>query len=706
MSELRIFLRKRRMKNCKWLLFFFCTCSLFPFSFGQAQNDIIQNRIEYISEQMESEDLDLSDITETLNYYYDHKLNLNVATVDELRSLNLLTDIQINDLLIHIKTNGKLISIYELQSLQYWDLAIIELILPFVTVNEKLQYTVFNWKEAFKYGKFEWFLRYQRTPEHKAGYDKVSMDEKIASNKYYYGNPDKYYTRIRYAYRNNLSFGFTAEKDAGEQFFKGAQKYGFDFYSLHLYYNGGKYLRTAVIGDYQVQIGQGLNFWTGYAYGKTVDIASIKKSALAIKPYTSVDETRFLRGAATVVGYRDWSLLLFGSYKKVDGKTFSDTLSEDDLGFITSINLTGMHRTTSEIAKRQSLGEIVAGGNLKYEKRNFNVGVAAVYQGYDQPYNRDIQPYNQYDFRGKQHVNLSADYNYVWRNFNVFGEVATAGYNGEYAVLQGLIMAIDSKVTLSSFYRNYSRGYSSFYNAGIGTWSSTQNEEGIYLGLDAKLSDAWTISSYYDLFRRKWLAYSADAPSFGNEFLFQLSYQPTRKLKFYARFRQRTKQQNAALSEDGTIRILEDQAQSNYRLNFTYQVTDAIQLKSKVEVVTFRAKSRDKDNGLLLQQDVIFHPKSFPLDITVRYALFNTDSYYSRIYSFENNALYTYSIPSYYYEGSRAYILLRYSFLRRFDLWVKYGQFFYSNRKTIGTGPELINGNIKSDITIQLRMKF
>lgn len=695
------------MKQIKFYFFFIllfaCTQN---FSYGQAQNDIIQNRIEFISEQLESEDIDLSDVIETLNYYYDHKLNLNAATADELRSLNLLTDIQINDLLVHIKVNGKLITIYELQSLKFWSLSTINLILPFVTVNDKLQHTVFSWKEVFKYGKTEWFLRYQRTPEHRAGYDKVPLEDKQASSKYYYGNPDKYYTRVRFSYRNNLSIGLTAEKDPGEQFFKGAQKYGFDFYSMHLYYNGGKYFRTAVIGDYQVQIGQGLNLWTGYAFSKTADVANIKRSALPIKPYTSADESRFLRGAATVVGYKDWSLLLFGSYKRVDGKVFSDTISEDDLNLITSIDLTGLHRTTTEIGKRNSLGEIIAGGNLKYERRNFNAGVAAVYQGYEQIFERDIKPYNQYDFRGKQHVNLSADYNYVWKNFNVFGEVATAGYNGEFAVIQGLIMAIDSRVSLSTFYRNYSRGYSSFYNRGMGMWSKTQNEEGIYFGINTKLSEKWNINSYYDLFRRKWLAFSVDAPSIGHDFLFQLTYRPSRRLQLYGRYRQRTKQQNAVLNEDGGVRLIEDQNQANYRLDFSYQVTSSIKLKSKFEFVTFRAASRDKDNGVLLQQDVIFQPKSFPLDITVRYALFNTDSYYSRIYSFESNALYTYSIPSYYYEGSRAYILLRYKFLKHFDLWVKYGQFFYSNRKTIGTGPELIKGNIKSDITVQLRMKF
>jgi hypothetical protein len=37
---------------------------------------------------------------------------------------------------------------------------------------------------------------------------------------------------------------------------------------------------------------------------------------------------------------------------------------------------------------------------------------------------------------------------------------------------------------------------------------------------------------------------------------------------------------------------------------------------------------------------------------------------------------------------------------------MRYGNTIYVNRSSIGTGSEAINGNIKSDISVQLRMKF
>ena len=267
-------------------------------TWAQDKDEIIQQRVEFISEQLQDESIDLTNVVEQLNFYFDHPLNLNSAESEQLQELWLLTDVQINDLLLHRKLFGKLISIYELQSLEYWDMNTIRMVLPFVRVDDKLDQLHVGLKEAIKNGKFEAYFRYQTITEGKSGYEDVPDSIIENSNSYYHGNQDRYYTRLRFSYRTNLSVGITAEKDPGEQFFNGAQKNGFDFYSAHAFYKGGKYLKSVALGDYQVQIGQGLNFWSGFAFGKSADVVNVKKSANPLRAYTSVDETRFLRGAA------------------------------------------------------------------------------------------------------------------------------------------------------------------------------------------------------------------------------------------------------------------------------------------------------------------------------------------------------------------------------------------------------------------------
>ncbi len=674
--------------------------------FSQERNDIIQQRIEFISEQLESESIDLTNLLEQLNFYFDEPININTTDGSELEDLSLLSDVQISDLLLHRKLHGKFISIYELQSLRFWDLETIYLVVPFLTVDDRLDNLHISFKELIKQGKFDLFLRYQPGVERKAGYEEVPDSILSSSNQYYYGNADKYYTRFRYSYKTNISIGVTAEKDPGEQFFRGAQKNGFDFYSFHAFYRGGKYLKAIALGDYQIQLGQGLNLWSSYAFGKSADILTMKRNPIPLKSYTSVDESRFFRGAAVNLGYRKFDLLLFSSYKNIDGSAIQDSLS-DNLEFVSTIDLSGLHRTNSEIAKMNSLKEFISGASLYYKNEYFKWGAQAIYQTYDKPLNLNQRPYNQFYFNGQKLFSMSTDYNFVYRNINVFGEVAYSmneSHNGM-AMLHGALLSLDTRMSLGLLYRNYDEKYQTFYNAGFSEGSRTQNENGLFAGVKLKVNKNWSVNAYTDLFEFPWMKFGVDAPSRGHEFLVQPIYKPSKSFEIYGRFRQQLRQKNQSPSA-GVITEIEDVIQRNYRLNVSKKINKELTLKSRLELVHIKRNSREDEKGILMTQDISWRPKSFPLDITFRYALFDTDSYDTRIYSYENNALYVFSIPAYYFQGSRAYVLIRYSFLRSMDLWVRYGFFLYDHRNNIGSGAQLIEGNRKTDITVQLKISL
>ena len=693
------------MKGVALILLFFV---LAPLGLAQQKADIIQQRIEFISERVQSENMDLTNIVEQLDYYFEHPINLNYTDGLELEDLGLLTSIQISDLLLHRKMFGKYISIYELQSLTYWDLETIQLVRPFVRVDDKLDNIHITFKEAIEQGKFEWFLRYQPTVQHKQGYDKVPDSILASSNNYYHGNSDRYYTRLRYTYKTNISMGITAEKDAGEQFFRGAQKNGFDFYSAHAFFKGGKYIKSVALGDYQVQIGQGVGFWSSYAFGKTADIATAKRTAIPLRAYTSVDENRFMRGAAMDLGYKSLGLLLFTSSKKVDATSIADS-TYDDLEFISTLDLSGLHRTNSEIVKMNGLRENILGANLNYHKGLFKVGVSGVYQSYDKPYMKAVKPYNQFDFRGQHQFNSGVDYSYNIKNFALFGEVSKAfndqvtNWNTGWAMMHGALISLDSRVSMGLIYRNYQRDFYSFYNAGFSEGSNTQNEQGLYAGLKMKFNPAWSLNAYADVFKFPWMKFGVDAPSKGHEFLIQPIYKPNKIFEIYFRFRQQLREKNSS-TYIGNVTPIEPYLQRNYRLNLSYVISEAFTFKSRIEFLTINSQSKGLQKGMIITQDLLWKPKSSPIDLALRYALFDTDGYDTRIYSYENNALYVFAVPAYYYRGSRAYVLLRYSFLRHCDLWVRYGVFLYDNRFVISSGAEQINGSRKSDLVIQLRI--
>src|ERR1017187_1692224 len=85
------------------------------------ENNDIQEQLENIAESSQNEEADYTDLLASLYFYAEHPINLNQTTREELQELKLLNDIQINNLLNHIEKNGKLIVIYELQSIDGFD---------------------------------------------------------------------------------------------------------------------------------------------------------------------------------------------------------------------------------------------------------------------------------------------------------------------------------------------------------------------------------------------------------------------------------------------------------------------------------------------------------------------------------------------------------------------------------------------------------
>lgn len=681
-------------------------------AFGQRKNDIIQQRIEFISEELEIEDMALEDVFDILYFYYDNPLNLNTASREDLEELMLLNDIQINELLRRVENVGHFETMYQLNELEYWDLLTIENVMPFTRVappEEKDKKKEGRLKKYLKEGKTEIFVRWMRILEEKAGYEDVPDSIREQSNSYYWGSPDKVYSRVRFTHKKDLSVGVTMEKDAGEEFFGTTQPYGFDFYSAHAYYNRNDgFLRKIAVGDYQMEIGQGIALWTGYAFNKTVDATKVRKNARGVRPYTSVDETRFLRGAATEFGVGDFTLTAFASRKGVDGSIQQiDTLEGEEARMASSINLSGFHRTTSELERKNSITETMYGGTLRFSRGGFQASASAIQQEYDTPLQRADRPVNDFEFAGTELTSLTADYSYIIRNFSVFGEVAQSRSSGSVAYLQGASLALGRNATLSAVYRDYPKDYHTFYARGFAESSRPINESGIYIGGAFRFSDSWTLNVYADRFKSPWLRFRVDTPSDGQDVLAQLKYRPNPRLEVFIRARERRKLQNARGDFEGPIRPVEEYQQRVYRLSFNYKISKAFQWKSRVDYVTDERNSMGFQQGFSIAQDLIYRSQKRPLQLALRYATFDTDGFDARIYNYEYHLQNVFSIPVYFNQGSRYYAMIKYSFFdKKMDVWLRYGAFVFANEGSLGQGPEQVDGNVRSEFAAQIRWRF
>ncbi len=647
-----------------------------------------------------------------LETYRRRPLDLNQANYDELAETLLLTPVQMDQLLEYRRRMGKLISIYELQVIPSLDVETIRNLRPFVRVGGGLDDTQISLGRMLAEGDRELYLRAQRRVEKARGYLIEPNDE----TNYYLGNPWRYYTKFRQRYGNRLSFGFVAEKDPGEAFFSANNsKRGFDYYSAHFFLrNVNRNIKALALGDFNVSFGQGLILYSGFGFGKSSQTTTVARGGQTLRPYASVNEISFQRGAGLTLAFGDKiEATVFGSRKGINGNrietlTQIDTVEQEIFtANISSINLSGFNRTPSEVADRNAVTNYTFGGNLQFRgSQRFRIGLNVLGERFSQSLLRTPRPDNRFQFSGDRLYNASLDYRYRLRNFTFFGEVAGSD-NGGTAMIHGVQAGLDRYFDIALVYRRYGRDYQALNARPFGETANGRNEEGIYLGVELRPANHWKVNAFYDLWRHPWLRFNIDAPSTGREYRFRLTYWQKRKLETYLEVRAETK----GFGTDGDETVFTnldpvvERSRFQARWHFGYKITSALEWRSRVDWGFTEDPLNGREEGVMVYQDFHFRPRG-PFSFSTRFALFDTDSYNVRFYQYENGLLYNARVVPYYERGSRTFFVARYKGIRKLTLEARIAQTFFPDRESIGSGLEEIQGKKRTEIGSQIVWRF
>lgn len=673
----------------------------------------VEELIENIASDTEDSDIAFDTYLEYLRYLLDKPLNLNKATLEELKALGLLSNLQANGIINYREKFGNFLGIYELQAVPEIDLPTARAIAPFLKAGDVEDFNV-PFTELLTKGTHQLFIRYQQVLQEQRGYTNTVLQDDSTLTSRYLGSPYRLYTRYRYRYGQKISYGITAEKDPGEEFFRGSQRQGFDFYSAHFYAKDIGRLKYLALGDYEIKFGQGLVMWTGLGFRKGSYVMNVARNGFPVRAYTSVNESLFFRGAAATVAISDKvEVTVFGSYKNTDGNVVvSDTLSDEsleeaDLTEVTfsSLQLSGLHRTQNEVDDKDQINQINAGSNITFRTKKLAIGANVLYTKFDSDLVPAKTPNNLYRFSGDQLINASFDYKLQIKNFNFFGETAMSD-NGGIATINGLLVGLDPKMSLSMVHRHYERNYQSLFSAAFGESTRPQNETGLYIGMNIRPNIKWQINAYFDTYRHPWLRVRVDGPSNGTDWLLDVKYRPSRKMEMYARFRTETKGLNAPNNETVSD-FISDHTRTSLRYHVQYKFNKVFLVKSRVELSWYDDGVGNAENGYMLMQDFIYKPLSSPISFATRFALFDTESYNTRIYAYENDVLYVFSIPPYYNRGTRFYFMLRYKMFRGGDIWLRYANTYWQNQEgfSMGTNEQVV-GNNRSELKLMLRFKW
>ncbi|MBU2649548.1 MAG: helix-hairpin-helix domain-containing protein [Bacteroidetes bacterium] len=681
---------------------------LFISAKGQQEQGL--QELENNLEEMASDGLEAQipyEILEDLSAMIERPIILNKATAKELETLTLLNDYQISHFLEYREEYGELLSFNEILAVPGFNTAILEQIQPFVSLNGEKDMKL---PVLAKTRKTKAYLigRYSRNYLLSSGNGKSQKEEPD-----YLGSPDKYYLKTTVEYRNHLSAGFLAEKDAGEPFFAGEipdtlkefRKPGFDFYTGFIAFQNWKFIKKIVVGDFHVQAGQGLTLWTSNHWSAPSMPSQIIKRGQGIKSSASSEENRLMRGIATSIQWHNWETTAFWSRMTRDANLSDDWETAGTGLMISSLQEGGYHRTPGEIMNRDAITMTTMGINLKHAGHWYKAGITVTRTELSAGLEKSNQPYKQFRFSGKAINN--AGINWLIKPLNkvvLIGEFSLMSFR-YWAMLHSLTVFLN-RGELSILYRNFSLRYDNLLNNPYRT-ASGGCEQGVYAGVLLNVIAKWTLNAYIDLAWYPWLKFGTDAPSQSRKYKISIVHEINRNADLSLSANYGYSEKNRSTTQE-YLHTLHSQESWKINLGFAYAASSSFSVRTKLgsNMVSIpEGQARVTSTGVSISQDLLYRPPDKSLAITFRWMLFDTDDYNSRIYQYEHDVLYAFSIPASYGSGLRCYLLIKTGITRGTELWFK-TSLTRNLRKPGGGGSNQTNRETSMEARIQLRIRL
>lgn len=448
-------------------------------------NRLLEEYLELFSEK-EDYSSDENEILETLQYYIENKINLNDTENNNLTDLFFVEQFHINAIRSYIQQYGQMLSINELYLINRIDSTTASLMLPFVKVEKVKPEQKTSFHDMVKDGKHSIIIGSKTILEKSKGY--------IDST--YLGSPWRLYFKYQYKYKDKLLLSFSGDKDPGEELFKGTQKQGFDHYGFSLMINDIGIVKRLVIGNYNIQLGQGLCIWNSSGLNFWVN-SNAQKHGRTIKNAGAFTESNYLKGIASEIRIAPKiSLTAFASYSKRDA---SFEYNNDNDIIYHSFYTSGYHRTTNEYSKKDNITETIGGGSLKYQSNNLSIALNGYYQHLSDSIIPKENFYNQHYFKGQSNYNMTLDISYLYRNILFFGETAFDCNLSNASIIGSQIHLHNS--TLTTYYRHYAIDYQNMYANALGQNSGVQNEQGLASMLSCRLPRNIIATASIDVFK-------------------------------------------------------------------------------------------------------------------------------------------------------------------------------------------------------------
>ncbi len=614
-----------------------------------------------------SDEQDMQNYGDELEYFEDHPINIQKPNYSELIRLPFVSPLLAESIILYTDT-VTIVSVEQLNGVSLMTPILYEQLLPFITIDNSIINSIgFNSMPL----KIQSRSRLERRLQTLVGF---------RQNKYR-GDPNGSYQRLKIA-NNNIELAGLVEKDAGESYSDGLSAGSLAIKNISV-------LKNLIFGNYNISAGQGLVMAKNITSSKGMDaIGQIRKRGSVVSPSVSTDEFRYFSGSAVQFLFQNITLTSFYSERHLPA-------SIDDDGVATSFYTSGIYRTTTELQKRYSLKEKVAGGkiDLSFDDRktiSFNVITA----DYDKPLASSL-----FDLSGKKSITAgSVSWELPISDIFVFGEAASNDAD-RFSKVLGIIVPIERSFTFCYHHRAYTKGYTSPFSRPFGERENIADGElGNYLGIKIQ-NENTIINSYVDYYILP--STSNGFGSVGTDMLMNIQHSISPKMDFIFQIRNKIRSQIEVRFED------DERTQTNYRIAYTFKATSHFSLSQRFEFVKiFYNPSQYTEEGFLTFIEGKYRNSKNGLSLKSRCIFFDTHSYDSRLYQYESDVAGNFANPPIYGKGIRWYIVAGYEFIEGFQFSLKYSETKKLDEVVLGSGDDEIQGNLDNQIAVQLDFKF
>lgn len=566
------------------------------------------------------------DLQEDLSRFIKQPMLLNQASKEELQQLSLLSDALIDLLLLHRSVAGPLLHLNELQTIAGFTPALIRQLAPYVRVvpTDGLRIgqlvSVGNLSHDFLLRVTGLFTGLSAAGEERwvGSRQRLLMWHRVQTK--------------------SLQAGWLLEKDPGEVFLKKKNPL-VDHSGFHLFWRGHGLIRTIALGDFNVNLGQGLLQWQSMAFGKSSEISWIKRQGPVLRPHRGSGEDNFHRGIAATLHCKPLLISFFISRRRLSGRLLLDS-SGQGVG-ITSIHIGGNHRSEAERQRRKTWRQQTMGVSVSFKAKSLHISLNAVRYNFSLPLLTGREPRNHFDIRGKDWYNASLDFSYTKKNLHCFGEGAFAA-SGASAWVLGAIVTASQQVDFVTLIRGISVAYRALYANAFTESSMVENEQGAYAGITLRPHPQVRIDAYADHFVFPWLRYRSNAPTAGADYLVQLDYRPNKRVVLLIRYRNENKWEATDNNYDSSqVATFDASDRQGWRADLSWQYNPRLSVRTRVEWLQVKPHSKallpfgsgNKEDGFLFFLHLLFSRLTKGTDLLLRYQYFDTNSYESRIYA-------------------------------------------------------------------------